>query len=224
MKYLVGVVVVIAVLRVAATHRVFSPVYDELLHIAAGHEYLTQHRYSVDLEHPPLARAVEALPFIHAPRPSGNWVEMGNALLGYGGDYVGGIAKGRRGNLLFLVIGIAAVAGWARERFDWTTAVIAAALFSLLPPVLAHAGLATTDMAGAAALPLAFWALDRFLRDPSWRSTFFLAGTIAFGLLTKFSFVPFFGASAVVVPLIRASRTFSPLRGAKGNLALAPRQ
>ncbi|HEX3583478.1 MAG TPA: glycosyltransferase family 39 protein, partial [Thermoanaerobaculia bacterium] len=205
MKYLVALIVIVATLRVAATHRVFSPVYDELLHLTAGHEYLTEHRYSVDLEHPPLARAVEALPFLRVRQPQGNWVEKGNALLASGGDYVGGIAKGRRGNLLFLVIGIVAVAGWARERFDWTTAAIAAALFSLLPPVLAHAGLATTDMAGAAALPLALWALDRFLRDPSWRSTFLLGAAIAFGLLTKFSFVPFFFASAVVVYVGRAS-------------------
>ena len=106
------------------------------MHLTAGHEYLTQHRYSVDLEHPPLARAVEALPFVRVPEPAGNWVEKGNALLGAGGDYVDGIAKGRRGNLLFLVIGIVAVAGWARERFDWMTATVAAALFSLLPPVL----------------------------------------------------------------------------------------
>jgi hypothetical protein len=190
---------VVAAVRVASTHREFSPVYDELLHVTAGHEYLTQHRYSVDLEHPPLARVFEALPFLRAPQPSGNWVEMGNALLAYGGDYVGGIAKARRGNLLFLIIGIVAVTGWARERFDWTTAVIAAALFSLLPPVLAHAGLATTDMAGAAALPLALWALDRFLRNPSWRSTLVLSGAIAFGLLTKFSFVPFFFASVLML-------------------------
>lgn len=218
-KYLVGVVVVIAAIRVAATHRVFSPVYDELLHLAAGHEYLTQHRYSIDLEHPPLARAVEALPFVRVPQPPGNWVEKGNALLASGGDYVGGIAKGRLGNLLFLVIGIVAVAGWAHERFDWTTAVLAAALFSLLPPVLAHAGLATTDMAGAAALPLALWALDRFVRNPSWRSTILLGGAIAFGLLTKFSFVPFFGASAVVVYVGRASARPGGLKPALRFLA-----
>jgi hypothetical protein len=211
MKYLLALIAIVAAIRVAATHRVFSPVYDELLHLTAGHEYLTQHRYSADLEHPPLARAVEALPFVGVPQPPGNWVERGNALLASGGDYVGGIAKGRRGNLLFLVIGIVAVAGWARERFDWTTATIAAALFSLLPPVLAHAGLATTDMAGAAALPLALWALDRFLRDPSWRSTLLLGGAIAFGLLTKFSFVPFFGASAVVVYAMNRQRPVAKL-------------
>ncbi len=206
MKYVLALIVIVAAIRVAPTHRVFSPVYDELLHLAAGHEYLTQHRYSIDLEHPPLARAIEALPFVRVPQPPGNWVEQGNALLAYGGDYAGGIAKGRRGNLLFLVIGIVAVAGWARERFDWTTAVIAAALFSLLPPVLAHAGLATTDMAGAAALPLALWALDRFHRHPSWQSTLLLGGAIAFGLLTKFSFVPFFFVSAPVVGLLDHKR------------------
>jgi hypothetical protein len=208
-KYLLALIVIVAAVRVAATHRVFSPVYDELLHLTAGHEYLTERRYSVDLEHPPLARAIEALPFIHAARPSGNWVEMGNALLSSGGDYVGGIARARRGNLLFLVIGIVAVFGWAFERFDATTAILAAALFSLLPPVLAHAGLVTTDMAGAAALPLALWALDHFLRLPTWRSTILLGAAIAFGLLTKFSFVPFFGASAVVVCLIERKRPSS---------------
>jgi hypothetical protein len=205
-KYLLALIVIIAAIRVAATHRVFSPVYDELLHLAAGHEYLTQHRYSIDLEHPPLARAVEALPFVRVPQPRGSWVEKGNALLASGGDYVGGIAKGRRGNLLFLVIGIVAVFGWARERFDAMTAVIAAALFSLLPPVLAHAGLATTDMAGAAALPLALWALDRFHRDPSWRSTLLLGGAMAFGLLTKFSFLPFFFVSAPIIGLLDHKR------------------
>ena len=81
MKYFLALILVVAAIRVAATHRVFSPVYDELLHLAAGHEYLTEHRYSIDLEHPPLARAVEALPFVRVPQPSGNWVEMGNALL-----------------------------------------------------------------------------------------------------------------------------------------------
>jgi hypothetical protein len=213
MKYLLALVVVVAAIRVAATHRVFSPVYDELLHLAAGHEYLTQHRYSVDLEHPPLARAVEALPFVRVPPPSGNWVEQGNGLLASGGDYVGGIAKGRRGNLLFLVIGIVAVFEWARERFDMTTGVLAAALFSLLPPVLAHAGLATTDMAGAAALPLALWALDR-------RSTLLLGAAIAFGLLTKFSFVPFFGASALVVYVLGSGRL---VRSGRATARLTPR-
>ena len=58
-----------AVLRIRATHHVFSPTTDEPVHLAAGYEYLTQHKYTIDSEHPPLARAVLALPLASTRTP-----------------------------------------------------------------------------------------------------------------------------------------------------------
>jgi 4-amino-4-deoxy-L-arabinose transferase-like glycosyltransferase len=55
---------------------------------------------------------------------------------------------------------------WTRRYFGATAAVIAAALFTLIPPVLAHAGLATTDMALTACLGLAFFLLVRWAEEP----------------------------------------------------------
>jgi hypothetical protein len=201
-----ALIAILAITRVAMTHRVFSPTYDEPLHTISGYEYLVEHRYTTDIEHPPIARAVLALPFAWnaapgaaAPSPAQTWVDRGNALFDDHGHYMRGVTKARAGNLLFLLLGIAGAAGWAYGRLGAGGALLAAALFSALPPVLAHAGLATTDMSGTAALALALWALDRWLVTRSWKATATLAFAIALGLLTKFSFPMFFGAAAVIV-------------------------
>ena len=44
----VAAICVIAAFRVAATHSIFSPTYDEPVHVASGFQYLTEHRYTID--------------------------------------------------------------------------------------------------------------------------------------------------------------------------------
>lgn len=214
---LIAVLAALAGVRVALTHRVFSPTYDEPVHVAAGFDYLTSHRYTLDKQHPPLARAFFALPFRHVTVPENlRWSDRGNAVLSSSGDYLAGIAAARRGNLFFLVAAIGGVALWAFELFGPAHAVIAAALFSLLPPVLAHGGLATTDMSGAAALPFALLALHRLLEN---RGSFVPLGiAIGLGLVTKFSFAPFFAVSAMVM---LAARRHVPVRRLVAAAAIA---
>lgn len=50
-----------------------SPTFDEPINIAAGVTYLTRHDIRLNLEHPPLAKAIEALPvlFAHPDIPDG---------------------------------------------------------------------------------------------------------------------------------------------------------
>lgn len=177
------------------------------MHLAAGYEYLTQHKYTIDSEHPPLARAVLALPLAsthvaafdaYAHGGDARQLHLADALLGANGDAMRDIARARAGNLLFVVIAIVAVALLGRDLFGAMTGLAAAAAFVLTPPVLAHGGLATTDMAGTAAVALALWVLYRWLASPTWPWTIALGAAIGFGALCKFTFVLFFGICALI--------------------------
>lgn len=196
---------IIAIVRVAATHRTFSATVDEPIHLASGYEWF-KGELTTDMTHPPLARIAGALPLRVAglpyPQPS-NMVERGNQLLYHGGHYVQNLALARLGNLLFLALAIVTVAVWARRLFSRQVAVPAVALFSTLPLLLGHAGLLTTDLAITAMLPLALLALDFYLESPTLKRALFLGLTLGLGLLSKFSFVVFFPPSMLAVLALR---------------------
>jgi hypothetical protein len=217
---LLVVLTIVAVVRVASTHRVFNATLDEPVHLLGGWIWLGG-EYNIDLGHPPLARAVCALPLrlagLTEPAP-GHDGDRGNDLL-YGGDrYLKNLARARSGTLLFLIAAIAAVAALATRCFGRGVAVMATALFTSLPPVLAHAALITTDMAGAAALALALLALDRFLGSQTLRAAAWLGAAIGLGILSKFSFLLFFPAAAVA---LLAGRRFSRVRSPDRRKGLA---
>jgi hypothetical protein len=185
---------IVAVVRVASTHRVFSEVLDEPAHVAAGFQWLSG-SYTIDASHPPLARVLGALPLWLADSPlpqTNDMVVFGNELLYHGDRYVKTLARARIGNLLLLAVAIVATAEWARRAFPNSVAILAAALLTTLPPVLAHAGLITTDLAALAAIPLALLALET-------RRPVLIGFALAFGLLTKFSFLIFFVPCALIV-------------------------
>jgi hypothetical protein len=201
---LLTLLIVMTAARVATTYRVFSQTNDEPFHLAAGYEFLLTGRQTSDPQHPPLARVFFALPFLGTRLPSStDGLTRGNALLLRGDRYTQNLGRARIGNLLFLAIGIAAVALWARHLISPAAGLIAAFLFASTPAVLAHAGLATTDMAVAAMLPAALYALTRFLDRPSTPRTILLGIAIALGMLSKYSFVVYFPIAAIVLLIIR---------------------
>jgi hypothetical protein len=210
---LLTLIVVLTLARVATTHRVFAQTIDEGAHLLAGYDALTKGVFTTDRMHPPLPRMLFALPFINEPQPR---VYPGyHELLLRDGRYTQNLARARRGNLVFLALGIVAVALWGRRLVSPNAGLLAALLYASLPPVLAHAGLATTDMAAGATLPLALYALMTML-DRSGAAgfsppTFFgglkaaapLAAAMALGMLCKYSFVVYFPACAVVLLVLR---------------------
>ena len=207
--------IVLTCARVASTHLVFSQTIDEPAHIGTGHEFLTENRYQIDVEHPPLPRMLMALPFIDAPttNPDHLW-ERGNDLLARDGRYIHNLAAARRPNLLFLAIALAAVALLAQRYFGELASCLALALFASLPPLLAHAGLATTDIAGTAGFAVCLLAISYWCDDPSWLRTLLLGIAFGFAAACKYSTVVFVPIALVI--LLVARRRFAP-----GRIAIA---
>ena len=199
----VAAIVIVTVLRVVLADRVFAQVIDEPVHVAAGFDWFDTPAYRVDIEHPPLARVLAALPLrlthVSSPLPSRQWVPRGNALLLSGGRYVHNLSLVRIGSILFLALAIVTAALWAGHLAGRSAGILAALITASIPPLLGHSGVATTDAAAAAAVPFALYALTIWLDEPTGIRAALLGCAIGIGLLSKFSFIVFFAAGAVIV-------------------------
>jgi hypothetical protein len=191
-------------LRIAATYTVFNHTIDEPAHIACGMEWLSSHTYQYEAQHPPLARVMTAvLPYLAGER---SWhrpvmYNEGAAILYTSGHYDRTLALARLGILPFFWLGALVVYWWTRRILGDAAAVIAVLLFTFTPAILAHSGLATTDMALTATFGAAFLAGMIWLENPSWKWTAIFGVALAAGVLSKFSFLVFFLASAAMAAL-----------------------
>ena len=204
-------------LRIAATYPVFTQTWDEPAHIAAGLEWLQRGEYNFEPLHPPLARiAAAAGPYLAGARLTPDepnpWVQV-NRILGAGAAYHRMLALARAANLgFFLIAGIAVFLLARRAAGPWP-AVVAVLLFTTLPPVLAHAGFATTDLALAAGIAITLVAFVGWLDRPERGRGVLLGILIAGTLLTKF-------AAVLFLPVVFAvTAAFARLTGAYQSVA-----
>jgi 4-amino-4-deoxy-L-arabinose transferase-like glycosyltransferase len=219
--------ILLACLAAASTWHVYSNTWDEPEHLAAGIELLDRGRYEYDTEHPPIARILMALgPYLagaHSfgtPPPDG--VQEGVDILYTGGHYDLYLSLARLGTLLFLPVLLIAVWLWARRlTASEGEALLAVLLLATVPPVLGHAALAALDVAAAATVLLASYALQCWLEVPRWRNAVFfgLAAGVAVG--TKFSAVPFLALGFVVLAGAHGVLVWRRRRAGGGTGALA---
>jgi dolichyl-phosphate-mannose-protein mannosyltransferase len=214
----------VAVARVLATYTTFNQTYDEPFHIAAGMEWLEKGTYTSELQHPPLARVAVALgPYLSGLRWPGSpitnpdWRGVGTVILTAHGNYLRNLTLARIGTLPFLVLACVVVFLWAHRWFGKVAAMFALLLFGSLPPILGHAGQATTDMAVAATVAAGLYMFVRWLEQPDGLRTGLLG--IAFGaaVASKFSAIAFLpacvGVAAVYLAIVnRRLLLVRPLR------------
>ncbi len=187
--------------RIASTYRVFSHTIDENAHLAAGMQWLDQHKYEYEDQHPPLTRVVGALvPYLAGERSHHlhNIYFEGFALLGYGEHYDRVLALGRSGILIFYWIGSAAVFLWAR-RMGNLAAIFATAFFTTTPAILAHSGLITTDMGLTAFTVAAVAASLWWAREPNALRSAAFGALVGCAVLSKFSSIPFLPSAWLVM-------------------------
>jgi 4-amino-4-deoxy-L-arabinose transferase-like glycosyltransferase len=202
--------VLLATARIAATYHVFSHTFDEPTHIATGMEWLDRKSYTWEPQHPPLARVAAALgPFLlghHTHKlpnpasqdPADNKEHEGLAVLYEKHEYEKTLTAARLGILPFFWIACAVVWAWGRRYYGATTGALAVAIFTFLPPVLAHAGLATTDMALTAFVGAAFLTGMIWLEQPTPRRALLFGLSTALAVVSKFSSLAFLPAAAIV--------------------------
>jgi hypothetical protein len=207
--------VLIGTVRIIATYNVLSRIGDELAHIACGMEYLDRGTYTYEPQHPPLTRMMAALlPYANGAHSWGMqsmWYE-GGAVLYRSGNYEHILELARTGILPFFWLGCGVVYLWCRRYFDSITGVIAVAIFSFTPTVLAHAGLATTDMGLAAFYGASLLATLVMVERPSlWTGAIF-GLTLGLAICSKFSFLVFYPSSLLLGFVAYAALNRPPAR------------
>ena len=184
-----------------------SATMDELAHIPAGYGYVKYLDYRLNPEHPPLVKAIAALPLLFknlgfpTDKPAwqtdinGQWVAGAQFLYESGNNADEIIQWSRLGPMLLTIILLIFIYVWTKELLGRWWALMPTFLFGLSPTVLAHGHYVTTDIGAALGIFVALYYFIKFLSSPSKEHLLF-AG-IAFGIaqLLKFSavlLIPFF--------------------------------
>lgn len=207
-------------LLAASTWHYYSNTWDEPEHLAAGIELLDRGRYEYDTEHPPIPRVLMALgPFLTGARsfgtPPPDGVQEGVDILYTNGHYDLYLTLARLGTLTFLPLLLFAMWLWARRMTQSEgEALLAVLLLASVPPILGHAALATLDVAAAATVLLALYALQSWLERPDWRNAAFFGLSTGLAIGSKFSAIPFLVLGLLVLGGAHAVLRWRGSRGA----------
>ena len=215
--FYVVVILALGTLPIAGTYSVFSHTTDEPAHIAAGMELLDRGAFTYEQQHPPLARlAVAVGPYLWGARSHGASyiVDEGLAILYTSGDYLRTLSAARLGVLPFFVALVAITWLWAHRDFGTVAGAAAALILVTTPPLLGHAGLATTDMPVAAACVSALFAFVRWLEYPNACRSAMVGAATALAITAKLSalaFLPVCFAAALALRWRGERGRWSPL-------------
>src|SRR6185312_15615082 len=182
----------------ASVSREHSTTADEIFYITSGYSYWQtgDFRLSPDAGNVPMRWA--ALPLLrrnlHFPsfeQPA--WLDADVGPLGHQFFYESGndaAAMLQAARTMIALLGVACgilVFAWSRSLFGFRGALVSTALFAFCPNLLAHAGLATSDMAVSLAFLAAVLAGWRLLHRVTPGRVFFAGATAALLALCKFS-------------------------------------
>ena len=209
-----ALLVLIASIQIVLACNAFSQTYDEPNHLAAGMEWLQAGSYGLWPENPPVARiAVAALSYLSGVRLDVEAISselpqnpslarsLGNDLL-YGGgldQYPQRLLRARLATLLFFIASCGAVWVWASRDGGPLAGLLSTAVFCSLPPILAHSGLATTDVAAAASLFIAIFLFTRWVQSPLGARALLTGVAAGIAVTTKFSALLMLSASALTI-------------------------
>jgi 4-amino-4-deoxy-L-arabinose transferase-like glycosyltransferase len=203
--------VLIGSVRIVSTYTVFNHVLDEPEHLACGMAWWEGRTSAQPTEHTPLARAAAALgPYLlgyRTPSQSGapshefETAFNGLSILYRDHRYERNLALVRLGVLPFFWVACLVVYQWGKRYFGPGVAALAVLFFSFLPPVLAHAGVGTTDMALTAFLGAAFLTAVTWTENPTPRHALWFGAAGGLAILSKLSSLAFFPAAAGIALL-----------------------
>lgn len=231
MRLKLAALIAVGVALIASTYGTLNSTSDEPAHVDSGMEVLQFGTYSYELQHPPLARIAVALgPYLagirektHREVASEGFMTVfqdGNEILYADGQYWRNLTLARIGVLPFFILLCVVTYAWACRWFAPQAGLWSVALLICTPPILGHAGLATLDLACAATVITALYALLRWLEDPAPRRAAYFGAALAFAALVKFSSIPFLAACFAAALLWKQPRLREAALAASVTLAL----
>lgn len=173
---------------------------DELVMIPSAYYHLVDGDFQYVNEHPPLSKILAAIPLlfiqpneqkINATNSPGitdpEWATL-STFWDRNTKKFETISFWTRLPLIILTLGLGVLIFiFARSLFGPRTAVLAVALFSLEPTILAHGRVVQTDVVAAFGYLLFFMALYWYATALTWRRAVYLGAAAAVAILAKYS-------------------------------------
>ena len=169
---------------------------DEPIHILSGYLEVFGRTAIVNIEHPPLMKALAGLGLAFLPLPPPpERIPMGERFTPFGHAFLfetqvspDTIAAAARAPFLAVLAALLLLVFFAaRSRYGDGAALFALSLVALDPNLIAHAGVVHTDLGAALAFLATVLAWDRAWRDPSARRLVAAGLILGLALTTKFS-------------------------------------
>lgn len=213
-----------------------SSTVDEPNHILAGHRHWCGD-FGANPEHPPLLKLLATAPLNFRSNLSEPPWECGSKFTSkfdtftYGNTFlvengVDSVVVTTRLAASLMTLALAVLLFFAaREMFGVWEAVVALAILSFEPGIIAHGSIVTTDMALTVTSLGAVYAIYRFGKNPGWQRLLVCGVTVGLMLAAKHSAVIFLAALWVLIvgdaALFRRD-SVKPLRGtARASAAYA---
>lgn len=206
--------VALAGVRIVSTYFALNHTMDEPAFIGSGLEWVVQRSHTYVPEHPPLSQITAGIgAWLAGARniAKADFPQKAALILYDSPSYYRTLSFARAGELPFFICAAWIVWLWTRRLHGNLAALGAVLLFTTMPTVLAHAGLATTDMALCATVAAALYALIRWLDNPDWKRAVLLGLAVAAGILSKFTFLLFFPIAAAIVVCLSFKRENLPV-------------
>lgn len=172
---------------------------DEIAHhIPVGYVLLTKWDFKMDTSQPPLPRYILALPLklftkVNMPDDKNAWRVEDRSIFGrnfffkYNNDPKKMILLCR---IPVMVIGVLCgilLFVWGRSLYGERAALLSLFLYSFSPNILAHAGLATTDMIATFFIFLSVYSFWLFLCDTSFKKMLFAGFCLGLAQISKYN-------------------------------------
>jgi hypothetical protein len=196
-----------------------SPTIDEPVYVGTAEVYAQQHSLRYNPEHPPLAKLVMAagMAFVDVkadPAFAGDQTQLGRHLLYESGNNPARVMLAARLSMIVLTLlfGLVVLAFGRDVAGPWG-GLVALALYSFSPDVIAHGSLATLDVPTSGLMLTAFWLAWRARTRPGLYLP--LAGlAIGAAIATRMSALPAVPLLLLLILLPPALPAWSALRAA----------
>ena len=193
-KFIVGLLLLAIFLQSVLSIRVKTVTFDEPRHVLSGYSYLKKGDFSLNWENPPLINVIASAPLLLLqPKIPAHFQEKYSFMheflyeINDNADQI--IFWARIPIVLLSLLLSFFVFKWASELYGIEVGLFSLLIYAFSPNILAHSGLATTDLGLSCFMFLACYRLWKLGSNPSARNLLLAGLTLGLALISKFTAV-----------------------------------